>query len=87
MLSSGRPLDLTPYEFQLLLALAERPGRVLSRDVLLDLVGGASEEAYDRSIDVHISRLRQKLGDRPHNPSRIKTIRGAGYQYIGHGEP
>jgi DNA-binding response OmpR family regulator len=75
----GRPLDLTAYEFALLRVLAERAGRVLSREQLLDLAKGSAEEAYDRSIDVHISRLRQRLGDDPKHPRILKTVRGAGY--------
>lgn len=75
----GRPLPLTTYEFTLLKALAERAGRVLSREQLIDLVRGSADEAFDRSIDVHISHLRQKLGDDPRNPSLLKTVRGVGY--------
>lgn len=75
----GRSLALTTYEFQLLRALAERAGRVLSREQLLEIVSGASDEAFDRSIDVHVSRLRQKLGDDPKRPRLLKTVRGAGY--------
>ncbi|TMA16864.1 MAG: response regulator transcription factor, partial [Deltaproteobacteria bacterium] len=75
----GRVLGLTTYEFALLKALAERAGRVLSREQLMDLVRGNAEEAFDRSIDVHISHLRQKLGDDPRNPRLLKTVRGAGY--------
>ena len=76
----GRLLDLTAYEFQLLRALAERAGHVLSRERLLELVRGSAEDAFDRSIDVHISRLRAKLGDDPRRPRWLKTVRGAGYQ-------
>ena len=75
----GEPLALTTYEFALLRVFAERVGRVLTRDQLMQLVRGSSDEAFDRSIDVHISRLRQKLGDDPRNPRRLKTIRGVGY--------
>jgi len=75
----GRELLLTTYEFTLLKALAERAGRVLSREQLMDMVRGNAEEAFDRSIDVHISHLRQKLGDDPRNPRLLKTVRGAGY--------
>jgi DNA-binding response OmpR family regulator len=75
----GRPLPLTAYEFSLLRVLAERAGRVLSREQLLDLVKGSAEEAFDRSIDVHISRLRQKLEADPRKPRLLKTVRGAGY--------
>lgn len=75
----GEALALTTYEFQLLRALAERPGRVLSREQLLELVTGTNADAFDRSIDVHISRLRQKLGDDSKKPRLLKTVRGAGY--------
>jgi two-component system OmpR family response regulator len=75
----GRMLELTAYEFALLYALAERAGRVLGREHLLDLVKNSAEEAFDRSIDGHISRLRRKLGDDPKHPRLLKTIRGAGY--------
>jgi DNA-binding response OmpR family regulator len=78
----GKELPLTAYEFQLLHALAGRAGHVLSRERLLELVRGSAEEAFDRSIDVHISRLRAKLGDDPRRPRWLKTIRGAGYQLL-----
>ena len=72
-------IPLTGYEFSLLYALASRAGRVLSREQLIELAGGSAEEAFDRSVDVHVSRLRQKLGDDPKNPRMLKTVRGAGY--------
>jgi two-component system OmpR family response regulator len=75
----GKPLALTGYEFTLLRALAERAGRVLSREQILDLVKGSAEEVFDRSIDVHIFRIRQKLEEDPRNPKLLKTVRGAGY--------
>jgi DNA-binding response OmpR family regulator len=75
----GQKLDLTTTEFNILFALAERAGRVLNRDQLLDLAKGSAEEAFDRSIDGHISRLRKKLGDDPRKPKLLKTVRGAGY--------
>jgi len=78
----GHPLGLTAYEFALLRALAEQAGRVLSRERLLDLARGNAEEAFDRSIDVRISRLRQKLGDDPRSPRLLKTIRGYGYMLV-----
>ena len=81
----GRELDLTAYEFHLLRALAERAGHVLSRERLLELVRGNAEEAFDRSIDVHVSRLRAKLGDDPRRPRFLKTVRGAGYQLVAPG--
>jgi two-component system response regulator RstA len=79
----GRDLELTGYEFALLLALAERAGVALSRERLMELAKGSMDEAYDRSVDVHISKLRAKLGDDPRRPRHIKTIRGVGYQYAG----
>jgi DNA-binding response OmpR family regulator len=75
----GRELPLTGYEFALLKALAERAGRVLSREQLMEMAKGSAEESFDRSVDVHVSRLRQKLGDDPKRPRLIKTVRGAGY--------
>lgn len=75
----GETVALTTYEFMLLKALAERAGRVLSREQLVDIVRGSAEEAFDRSVDVHISHLRGKLGDDPRSPRIIKTIRGVGY--------
>ncbi len=75
----GRPVALTSYEFALLRALVERAGRVLTREQLLELASGSAEEAFDRSIDGHISRLRHKLGDDPRQPAILKTVRGAGY--------
>jgi DNA-binding response OmpR family regulator len=76
---SGDEVALTGYEFSLLYALASRAGRVLSREQLIELAGGSPEEAFDRSVDVHVSRLRHKLGDDPKSPRLLKTVRGAGY--------
>jgi two-component system response regulator CpxR len=76
------PLDLTPIEFDLLLCLARAAGRVLSRDQLLDAVAGRDYEVFDRSIDVHISGLRRKLGDDAKAPRFIKTVRAAGYMFL-----
>ena len=75
----GRRTSLTAYEFDLLAALARAAGRVLSREQLLDALKGAAYETFDRSIDVHISKLRSKLEDNPKEPRYIKTVRGAGY--------
>ena len=72
-------MSLTSYQFALLLALAEHPGRVLSREQLMDLVKGEQLEAFDRSIDVHISRIRQAIEADPKKPRRVITVRGAGY--------
>jgi DNA-binding response OmpR family regulator len=75
----GHGLNLTSYEFSLLQVFASNAGRVLSRERLLELAKGNADEAFDRSIDVRISRLRQKLGDDPKHPVLLKTIRGSGY--------
>lgn len=75
----GEPIALTTSEFALLHALAQRAGRVLGREQLLQLLHGSADEAFDRSIDVVVSRLRHKLEDDPRNPQLLKTIRGAGY--------
>lgn len=74
-----RTLGLTSYEFLLLYALAERRGKVVARETLLEAAGGSADQAFDRSIDVHMSRIRHKLGDDARNPILIKTVRGAGY--------
>jgi DNA-binding response OmpR family regulator len=75
----GAPLLLTAYELTLLRALAERAGHVLTREQLIEAAGGAADAVYDRSVDVHISRLRQKLGDGSRNPKLLKTVRSVGY--------
>jgi DNA-binding response OmpR family regulator len=72
---------LTSYQFALLVALAENAGRVLSRDALMDLLKGEPHEAFDRSIDVHVSRIRAAIEDDPKKPRRIVTVRGAGYVF------
>ena len=77
----GKVCDMTSYQFDLLVALAEHPGRVMSREQLLDAVKGEPLEAFDRSIDVHISRIRAAIEDDPKQPSRIITLRGAGYVF------
>jgi DNA-binding response OmpR family regulator len=76
-----REKPLTGFQYTLLLALAERAGRVLSRDVLMDLTRGSALEEFDRSIDVHISRIRAAIEDDPKKPRRILTVRGAGYVF------
>lgn len=81
----GEPIVLTALEFDLLLCLARSAGRVLDRDKLLDEVAGRSYDVFDRSVDVHISSLRKKLGDDPKNPRFIKTIRSVGYMLVGAG--
>ena len=77
----GHEHALTSFQFALLVALAENAGRVLSRDVLMDLVKGEKLEAFDRSIDVHVSRIRAAIEDDPKKPRRIITVRGAGYVF------
>jgi DNA-binding response OmpR family regulator len=77
----GQPRPLTGFQFTLLLAMAERAGRVLSREALMDLTRGEAIEEFDRSIDVHVSRLRAALEDDPRRPRRILTLRGAGYVF------
>ena len=72
---------LTSYQFNLLCVLAEHPGRVLSRDFLMDALKGESLEAFDRSIDVHMSRIRAAIEDDPKHPRRIVTVRGVGYVF------
>jgi len=79
----GRPLALTTAEFELLGLLVRNRGHVLSRDRILDETRGIDWEAYDRSIDVLVSRLRQKLGDDPRRPTLIRTVRRTGYIFIG----
>jgi len=74
-------VPLSTSEFALLMAFVTRPGRVLSRDQLLDLARGRSTRAFDRAIDTLVSRLRRKLGDEPRNPQIIKTVRGGGYLF------
>jgi len=76
---AGKALALTTFEFSILRVLSERAGRVLAREQLLELVHGSADESFDRSIDVHVSRLRSKLGDDPRNPRLLKTVRGVGY--------
>jgi two-component system phosphate regulon response regulator OmpR len=77
----GCECALTGYQFALLRALAERAGRVMSRDELMDLTKGEPLEAFDRSIDVHISRIRVAIEDDAKRPRRIITVRGVGYVF------
>ena len=78
---AGKEKPLTSFQFALLVALAENAGRVLSRDALMDLVRGEKLDAFDRSIDVHVSRIRAAIEDDPKKPRRILTVRGAGYVF------
>lgn len=75
-----RPLSLTPVEYEILLALARSAGRVKSREQLLLEIADRDFEAFDRSIDVHVSSLRKKLGDDPKSPRYLETVRGVGYR-------
>ena len=77
----GIEKPLTSFQFALLTALAENAGRVLSRDALMDLVRGEKMDAFDRSIDVHVSRIRAAIEVDPKKPRRIITVRGAGYVF------
>jgi DNA-binding response OmpR family regulator len=78
----GAPVDLTSTEFDLLHVLAQRAGRVLTREQLLEHARGTAEEAFDRAIDVQISRLRSKIGDDARHPQMLKTVRGVGYTLV-----
>ena len=75
------PCNLTGYQFDVLHVLASNAGRVMSREQLMDHLRGDSLEAFDRSIDVHVSRIRAAIEDDPHHPRRIITVRGAGYVF------
>lgn len=77
----GRDCDLTGHQFDLLVVLAQSPGRVLSRDQIMDSLKGHPLEAFDRSIDVHISRIRAVIEDDPKAPRRVLTVRGVGYVF------
>ncbi len=77
----GRDCDITGHQFDLLVALAENAGRILSREQLMDMVRGEAFDAFDRSIDVHVSRIRAAIEDDPKHPRRIVTVRGAGYVF------
>lgn len=79
----GRDLGLTSHEFNLLYALVARRGKVISREQLLEAVGGSVDAAIERSVDVHVSRLRNKLGDDARHPRLLKTVRGVGYMFVG----
>ena len=79
--AEGAEVALTGAEFDLLLVLAERPGRVLSRDRLLDLTQGRAAGPFERSIDILVSRIRRKIEADPHHPDVIKTVRSGGYMF------
>jgi two-component system phosphate regulon response regulator OmpR len=77
----GEPCGLTSYQFAILLVLARRAGRVMSREALMDLLKNERLEVFDRSIDVHVSRIRAVIEDDPKKPRRVITVRGAGYVF------
>ena len=77
----GAERPMTSHQFDLLVALAENAGRTLSREQLIDMVKGEELEAFDRSIDVHVSRIRAAIETDPKNPRRLITVRGAGYVF------
>jgi DNA-binding response OmpR family regulator len=77
----GQSRALTSHQFELLLALARHPGRVMSRDAIMEHVRNERLEAFDRSIDVHVSRIRAAIEDDPAKPRRVITVRGAGYVF------
>ncbi len=81
VLVAGVACDLTSYQFDLLVALGERAGRVLTRDQIMEAVRGRELEAFDRSIDVHMGRIRAAIEDDAKNPRRILTVRGVGYVF------
>ena len=79
----GNDVELTTMEFELLRGLMESRGRVMSRDRLIERLRGIDADVFDRSIDMLISRLREKLGDEPRQPRFIRTVRMGGYQFVG----
>ncbi|MCB2001965.1 MAG: response regulator transcription factor [Burkholderiaceae bacterium] len=78
---ADQPCELTSYQFDLLVALAERAGRVLTRDQIMEAVRGRELDAFDRSIDVHMGRIRAAIEQDPKTPKRILTVRGVGYVF------
>lgn len=79
----GKPLELTTAEFEMLRLFAENPQKPLDRDFMMEQTRGIPWESFNRSVDVVVSRLRQKLGDDPRHPRFLKTIWGTGYMFIG----
>ena len=77
----GVARPLTSHQFALLVVMAEHAGRVMSRDAMMDLMKGGPMDAFDRSIDMHISRIRSAIEDDPKKPRRVITVRGAGYVF------
>jgi DNA-binding response OmpR family regulator len=78
---AGRPVELTPTEFQLLATLARQPGRVFTRGQLLDAVHGVAFESYERAIDAHVKNLRRKIEPTPGHPRYLITVHGVGYRF------
>jgi DNA-binding response OmpR family regulator len=83
---AAKPIELTGIEFDVLVALVRRAGRVVARDALLSEAGRGDVVVGERTVDVHVSHLRQKLGDDPRSPRIIKTVRGVGYVFTKDGE-
>lgn len=83
-LLNGETLDITTMEFQLLMLFASKAGRLVTRELIMDNIKGMDWSAFDRSVDVLVSRLRQKLQDDPKNPRYIKTVWGSGYMFIAY---
>ncbi len=81
----GQRLPLTSLQYQLLVVLVQRPGQVLDRELLMRLAKGDDSDAFDRSIDVHVSRIRALLEDDPREPKLLQTVRGAGYVFAPRG--
>ena len=79
--AGGRPVELTPTEFQLLATLAAQPGRIFTRSQLLDAVHGVAFESYERAIDTHIKNIRRKLEPEPRSPRYLLTVYGVGYRF------
>jgi two-component system alkaline phosphatase synthesis response regulator PhoP len=79
--ADGRTVELTPTEFQLLLALARQPGRIFTRAQLLDAIHGLAFESYERAIDAHVKNLRRKLEPEPARPRYVLTVYGVGYRF------
>jgi two-component system, OmpR family, alkaline phosphatase synthesis response regulator PhoP len=77
----GRPVELTPTEFQLLATLASEPGRVFTRGQLLDAVHGVAFESYERAVDAHVKNLRKKIEPTPGRPRYLLTVHGVGYRF------
>jgi len=82
---AGRPLELTAMEYRILEVLSASPGRVFSRDEILDRLGEAAHAGYERTIDSHLARLRRKVEDDPRQPSFLETVRGLGYRFLRSG--